>query len=656
MIPKQLEKQEVETLRSEEKEIKPVVYTEAELVYRQNLIADLCFDRDEREKNHPEFDGMSYSEYYDSNKKADLSYIPPKKNKEDKRIVSGITHEKDNTLLSTLLNLKLESRTNAFDESDLLIAELGSNIEDLIRKSKEIEDWETKRPIIYREFIAQGDVFVEELWTEIEQVDRKTGWKPGDSITDAKIETKKVNSFVGIAESRMIHGKKVYLGNLKEEFIVNQPRVTTYEVVHRSIAEKIYGNWDRWENVPYNIDNDRFVPMTDNVYKDYNWNLTPVEKDYVGILKIQKKFSNEYMIMINGVMMLPVGYPLTNISPSGEYTITQGKLEPIPGFAYSKSQPSKTKVDQGIYDEFLRLGIGKTQQSFKPPYGSTTKKVIKRDVFAPATITYDIKKDQLFPLMENTGGVTAGEFSFFQLIKNGIDEKSINKTFEGGAQNGDVTATQIENEQNQQMMKLGLSVDGIVNLEKQISWLRIYTILCNYTVPIDTKVDDTKKNLVNIYRSFTVDATLHDGTKGKKIFEFKERDFPTPREQQKEEKDLSEKYGTPINKIYFDPLRLRNLKAFWFIQIIPTDKNNDKLSQLIFVQNVRQALEIFGPETLNLEYVKQRYANVIGEDPTKFFLPASIMDMMNQGVKTGGEIPTTNRQTATKPKMKAIVQ
>jgi len=656
-----LHEKQIETFVSDQKEVVPVEYTEEEKAYRQNLIQELCLARDEREQSHAEFDDMTYSEYYDSNKKADLSYIPPKKNKSDKRIVTGITHEKDNTLLSLLLNLELQPRITAFDESDLLLAELGENVEDLVKKSREIEDYVLKRPLIYREMISQGDVFVEETWRQDYRPDRKLGgWKPGDKITDAKFVVNQEKKCFELAEVNKISGKQVFLGSTKIENIWNQELVATYEEMSRARAEAIYSEWDRWQNVPFSVDNTELVAHSEGVYRDYSWNLSKLDKATVGILKIQKKFSNEYMIMINGVMMLPVGYALTEVSPSGEYTLSQGKLEPIPDFAYSKSQPSKTKVDQATLDEFLKLFIIGFQQARKPPMGNTTKKVLPSSIFDAAKITPDLKPDQLFPLIKNAAIGGQGEFQIYNLIKQGIEDKSINKSFEGGSQTGDPTATQLQQEKQQQMLKLGLSIDGVVNLERQMWWKRIYTVSTEYTKPIDTKVDKVQNALVNIYRSITVDTNLNDGTRGKKVIEFKTDNLPTEREQKNEEVAMGKQYGTKVQKVYMNPIALSIFRGSFYMQIVPTDKNNDKLAQMLFVNNVRESLELFGYESHNLDYIKQRYANVINEDPNRWYNSASITDMLKKQIMPNGEpakggTPMSGDAKQMRPKMKAIV-
>jgi hypothetical protein len=125
-------------------------YSQEEEDYRAFLIKRLTKAENDRNDNHIEFDDQDYVTYHETNAKAANSYIPPKKNKQDTRIVTGTTHEKEITLWSALLNYNLEPNIEAYSEKDLPINELGNTIEDLIKKSREIEKYDDKRVLIYK--------------------------------------------------------------------------------------------------------------------------------------------------------------------------------------------------------------------------------------------------------------------------------------------------------------------------------------------------------------------------------------------------------------------------------------------------------------------------------------------------------------------------
>lgn len=617
------------------KKIEKVNYSPAELAYRSDLIMKLNLARDMRDRPHPELDGMTYIEYYESNRKKDLSYLPPKTNKQDVRIVTGTTREKDTTILTALLNMNLQPDVTAFDTADLIVNGLGDNMSDMVKKSREIEDWLEKRSIIYREMVSQGDVFVEEIYREdFRNVPTsELTWDPDkDSISNFSIRERLQKVFEG-CESRMVNGKKVYLGNIREPFIKNQPLVALLNIYPRTKAENIYGTWERWKYVPYNVDTITYFD-DGTTYKD--WNLVWLnDKDKVCEIKVFLPSINRFMIFLNGVMMLPINYPLTAIAPTGELPMSQGKNEPISDFSYSKSQPSKTKIDQEVLDEVIKLMIEKTRQSFKPPKGSRGKKVYSRNIFSAGQITYDMPEGELFDIIPGgPQGVTQPEFSFYQLIKGNIDEKTASPQFSGDPSQGDQTATETVELKNQQMMKLGLVLDGVVNLERSMTWHRIHNICVHWTKKIDGRYEDTANGINDQFKNFSMNTTVDNGAAGVKMFRFTTGMYPDIKDHEHEEDQLSKKHGKPVRIVYMNPEILRSMKYRWYIIINPTPKTNDKLSQVLFIQNLNEAIQLFGPDSLNLDYAKQRFAVLCNEDYNKLFKKMSVQDMLAAGGKT----------------------
>ncbi len=634
----------------EKKEILAPEYTADELEDRAELIRAMCLARDNRESPHPEFDDMTYSQYYDTNKRADLSYIPPKKNKQDKRIVTGYTREKDTTLLSALLGYNFQPDITVYNNQELIIAELGNNMEDVVKKTREVEDWNTKRSLVYRELISQGDVFVEEVWEvqRIPDVSNANEWRPGMKIKDAKFEEKAKPRKMERAAVRLMQGKNVYLGDFWLDDYEQQGLVFTYEVMSRERAKSIYGTWDRWENVPYQVDN---TILLDNTGQTYNtWSLMAVQQDQVGVIKIQKKFSNQYQIMLNGVMMLPCDYPLSAISPDGGVTIKHAGLERINGCAYSKGQPAKTKVDQAVHDNFLRLMILREEQAGAPPMGYRGKRVLSSDIYTPGKINNNMKEGDLFPILPQSTGLQQADFSMYQLIKQMMEDKTINATYSGDSPDKQVTLGQLQMEKQQQLVKLGINFDAVKNLERTLVWARIGNIIMNYAKPLDNKVNDSNpdnKVLENVYRTFSIETTLADGKAGIKQFEFTDKEFPTVREQQSEEQMLGDYYGKPVQKVYFDSEQFMNLLKYrWVVNIVATQEDSDDIEREQFVLFVREAKEIFGPDAVNDGYAKEKYAIKIGEDPTKFFVP---QEQLDQARMAAGQVDAMGKPIAVAP-------
>lgn len=629
-------------------QILEVPYSDEEREYRGDLIKKLILAKTARDASQSEFNDMSYIEYYDSNLRAANSYIPPKKNKEDTRVVTGTTEEKENTLLSAILNYNLEPNFVAFDKDDMEVDELGKTMEDLVKKSREIEDYDTKRLLIYKELLDQGTCFVEELWVEETKIEKKlkdVNWSDKVEVGKIKWDEKSVPGFTG-CKSRLIRGDKVYLGNIKEFQLVNQPFIFTLDVVSYGEAKAIYGNWERFKYVPKKIVREAVTETSS--YR--SWSLEVMQENFVEIIKFQDRFSNEFMIMLNGVMMLPHSFPLEAVSPSGDYTLAKGDVYPISQFsAYSKSIPAKTKVDQEVLDEMMKLIILKTRKSYMPPMANNTGRVLSRKIFSPAEITNQLDASKLTEIGTNAG-VTAGEFNAFQFIKKIVDEKSVSPAFMGESQSGKQTATEILEMKKQQMMKLGLVIYGVIALERQLSWLRSYNILANWTKEQDRRVNDVTGKMESVFKSVTLNGPLENTQQGKKIIEFNPNAGDYTSEQvMEEENQLSNIMRMPVRKTYISP-DVSKMKYYWFVTINPTQKDSSDLQWILFKQNISDAIQIFGPQSLDYSYLKERFATLSKENPQKFFLknvPAQPTEAMIGGGDNGGLGAQLNRGLGT---------
>lgn len=604
-----------------------VPYTNDEIAYRSFLIQRLEKARDQRELEYKEFDDFNYSNWYDDNAKAANSYNPPKVNKEDTRIVTGTTLEKENTLLSALLNYNLEPDIIAYDKNNVAIQELGNTMEDLVEKSRGMEEYDEKRPLIYKELLDQGTCFVEEVKREqIKVVKTMKGdaWKQGGlSFSKLKWETALKKTYAE-CETNLLEGKAVYLGNIREYFLNKQPYAFIYDTIPYDEAKYLYGDWERWKFVPRKVNRINTERLEEEEYRD--WTLLEIDNDLVEVIKYQDPLNNEMMIMLSGVMMLPTGFPLTAISPSGKFTFAKGDVQPISKFfAYSKSIPAKTKVDQATIDEMLRLILLKTKQSFMPPLANRSNRVLSRKIFYPGQITQGLNADDLQPIGDNAG-VSVAEFNTFELIKKLIDEKTVSPTFGGDQSSGQTTATEIDAMQKQQMMKMGSIILGVIAMERQLVELRIHNILATWTEPVDTRVDEVRNEIENIYRTISIETSFENGQKGEKIIDFDPRKAigTSPEDIYIEEEKLKKK-GRNVRIVFLNPEVLHSIETNWRIVISPTQRGSSQLDRVLFTQNLMDAMNLFGPQAINMDYVKERFAILAKEDPNKFFTQAQAL-------------------------------
>src|SRR3990167_6166671 len=195
----------MDKLKEEPGDIK---YTDREIAYRTFLLNRLADAAILRDSPHTEFDDMDYLTYYETNAKAGNSYIRPKKNPFDSRIVTGTTLEKKNTLLSAIMNYNFEPDIEAHDQNDMPIYNLGNHMESMTRKSRREEDYEDKRLLIYKELLDQGTVFVEEVFCEewrMEKELKNNDWYDGLSLSQMGWE-QRLKKVYSRCEARLISG------------------------------------------------------------------------------------------------------------------------------------------------------------------------------------------------------------------------------------------------------------------------------------------------------------------------------------------------------------------------------------------------------------------------------------------------------------------
>jgi len=604
-------------------------YTDVEKAFFGMITANLQQASDDREQNHTEFDDKTYTENWEGNAKAANAYIKPRVNATDVRITSGTTHEKENTILSFILNYNFEADVEAYDDEDREVKEIGQNMEDMIRKSRQLErpDYEMKRALILHELLSQGTVFVRDTFKET-SIPQRVVDSFGKKFSEIKWSDR-MEKIEKLCSMEYLTGLNVYLGNVREFFLEAQPFVGIRKLIPRSLAQSIFGDWERWKNVA--LTKQDLIPSsqdTDSTPYNY-WTLVDTDKDMVEVVEYFDKWSNQYMILLNGVMMFPVRegkrgpetMPLSSINGVSEYPIAKGDIEPISAtFAYSKSIPNKTKVDQQVFDEMMKSIILKTRQSYEPPMANNTGRALSKKIFAPGTIHPDVNPEKLQPIVD-TGGVTNGQFAATNFIKSIIDEKSVSPTFEGNPLSKRQTASEINKLQDQSIISLGVTILGVVLLEKKLAQLRLYNILKNWTDPIDTKLVTTKDGIkkVNQFREISVDTQFEDGTQGERVISFTEDDLPTPTQINAEKTLLEVINGKKIRKTYINPHVLKSVYYTWYIEIVPTEKETGNLKAAMFEEFMMKSIQIFAPLGMvpNLEYLATRFAELNKENPDK---------------------------------------
>ena len=622
---RKMPKEKSPLLEEVKEQVEQVLYSNEELEYLKGLRKRLENAKNTRNMQHNEFDGMDYVTYHQENEKLANTYIKPKNNKEETNFQSGVVRQKLFALLSATNNLDLRGDISAYDRDGFEVQSLGDAIEDIMLKTNELDNDDEKKFLRQYELLKQGSVFVEELWDEKSKVTKPKKKFEGKFKEFKKIEGKLKKAFARPTRN-IVPGINVYLGDITQYDIAQQPYIFTVDTMPYQEAKRMFGTWDRWDNVSRKIQ--QFEPGDGGEAFSYNWTLLETDQDFVEIIRYQDKWSNEFALLLNGVLMTPVGLPL----PWGyeEYNIAQQNLEPIHSkFAYGKSLVSRVRNKVAILDEMMRLAILKTQKSFMPPYINISGRVLSNRVFMPGKISYGIAPGTLVPLSDKeVEGVTNSELAMIQELSESINNETVSPTFQGQRGEGDPTATEIIELQRQAKMVLGLTVFAVSMLEWKLEWLRLKNLLVNWFQPEDQVLDEARGILKAKYRKVTTDQMIEGEGQGKRII-IPTKELPSPEAIMKTEDYLTEEMGVPMRVIFLNPEEVCSAKLMWQIVIKPKEKKTSEVSKLMF----RSFMQDVIPLQPNIQYLREKAASVWEENPSKLFAldPQQMMQQQQMG-------------------------
>lgn len=639
-------------------DVKEPNYSPEEQEYRGFLLRLLEQDRNNREQSHDEFNGMSYTQRYVENFKAGNSYTPPRKNPEDTSIVTGTTREKKNAIINSVLSLVFDTTFRAFDENNLEDQQLGEAMSDCVFQANQVEQWDQKKIFGYSEMADQGDVFIMDNWVDEVKMDKvKIKLSDVTSETFKNFDAKKSMKTVFSGPRRtVLPGTQVYLGNIRQPHLSLQPRIFTREVMSYSQAKSIYGNLPRFESVPRNLV--EVTAATENDHFGYNWRLETLENDMVEVILFQDKWNDEFQIILNGVMQLPVGFPMP--WEHEEYNIVQGHLEPISAFfAYSKSIPDKTFLDQQVLDEMYRLAVLKTQKSFMPPIANYSANILTKKMFLPGVVNNDLEKGDIEVLGGNPNmySIQQSEFEMMKMIKGYIDDKSVNPAIQGEKFGNRTTAVEVDTVMQQAKQQLGMMIFGFMNLHMQLDYLRLMILLENYTKDTGEKVSELGDKLEKKYRTISVERDLGGRGLGQKRIEFTENAKSPEDLYDIEEGVTRDESGIPTSVVppqkpmkimQVSPKALRAVKYRWYPEVTVNERESSLANRISFEDRITKAAQLFGIEAINFDYAKQQWAAKNKINPSYFFNQNPVLPVSQEQVD-GMQESTVQKMSRTSP-------
>ena len=603
--------------KKDEEDILPD-YSSEEHDYIKKLQARLEKAKLLKDEIREEFDYNSIVAYFNANEKYANTQIENKKNKGETQFQSGTLRTKLMAFLNAYQRMNLTSEITAFGENNLPMSSLGNSFEDIIEKTEETDQDEEKKMLRQYEMLKHGSIFVEDTFEDQTETHKEISTGVLGQVKGVTIKVDEVTG-KGRFVRRIISILGVYLGSWRKYFINDQPYLFTAEIWDRSDAEKVYGTWERWKYVSKKKRS--FSGTTEELMLNNAWRLTgELKENQVERIIYQDKPNNEVQVILNGVVMLPMGYPLTALSPDGEYTLIQQNLEPIRhDFAIGKSFIFKNKNVGALLDEMMKLAVLKTQKSFLPPRFNNSGRIVTSRMFMPAQITKGFQPSEIPPVdAKEVEGVTNAEFNMIQEVMRFNDQNTASQTFMGAQEPGaKPTATQISALQRQAQMMMGIMELAASLLEKKLTQRRLMLIMRYWFDPIDKRVDEARNALINKYREPVLRMKyIQEAGPGARMTVTTDN-LPSSDQVRAEEDRLEKIYGIPFRIIVLNPKMLKEAKITWQITVTSKPKKTSDLEKLLFADEVTQAKNL--GLNINPQWLQQKFGEKWGEDPNKMF-------------------------------------
>lgn len=542
------------------------VYTPEEAESYAFYIRRLELAKQQREQPYKFFDDQTYIQDYISNENAKNTYLRPKLNDAEVRVNTGTTEKKIEAVYNELLAMNLQHEVRAYDQDDLEVAELGDDVSDIVTRTNQIEKDEDFWQEATLELLTQRAVFIEENF-----VVRHGG----------------AQGTVARAEKRLISGLKVFPGDITIPAYLwdQQPYVVIYNRLNQSQAEALFSNNPNWKHAINSAAKRNEYLGGAHAYRMANTQ----EGDYEHLIYYSVQ-DNECINMLNGVLM---DAPGTKIPEShGRYRIRCFVLKSMSTeFLYGRPLTASAKTLQALDNESIRLMIRKFQQSLEPPMGVPKGKVYSRDIWDPGAVAQGVTKDMFQKLIDHNGP-TESEFRMMEFIEDKVKEFiGAGNLLQGLPEGSEISATQVLTMQKQAIKMLGLAVLALNRMKRDLTEMRIITILDNYLEPIRMKYDPQKNKLQNVYRSFTIkDAAISNNARGDKIILLRDEDL-TP-EETENVYQYEEKYKVRIKNINRQKLKAQIPFLSWYVIVTPQEKEGSALDKVMFQDQFTQGVAI----------------------------------------------------------------
>lgn len=532
--------------------------------------------RDVRALPREEWDGLDFESYIASCRQAKNSYLRPKINDNEVRVGMADVEKKVESVCNEIVTLNLQPEVQVFNTEDKMLVELGEDLGDIVKKSNIVERDDDVWQEAIMSVLTYPITVIEECYKKV-----KVGY---GKDSDRRIAVK-----------NLLHPSQIFFGDIFIPYyrLNDQPYIIKYEKMTYMQVEAIYGDMDGWKYVQPGQPNQN----TYNLY-NYSYRFSQLGEDEVEILHIYDYHNDEYMLMIQGLMMFdrPKSYKKEFGDFNGYHFSISGIKTFSTDFIYFKSLVSSARILAGLKQGLLRDFIRKFRLAMEPVLGvaSSKGKIFNRNIWEPGNTVQGVKADDFSVLNQWNRGIEQGDVELLNIIDKATNDMMGVDPIMQGSNGKKLTATQTQESMKQALKMLGLSVAAVIRLKRDVTYLRIYNILNHQMLPSGQK----KINglMQNVYQNYTIDDTyIASGKKGQKriiVHDNDKRPLPFELSQAYEQESQARANGQEIKYRFFNAKMVRTIPLMIFVTVDTAERDGSNLQKIMFNDMLNDAVEV----------------------------------------------------------------
>lgn len=553
--------------------------------------------------------------------------------------------EKIDTVMASVADLNLQPELRSYTLWGESAEPVAEGLEVLLEHANGLDLSDEKDKLATLSLLTHGTVSEDVQWQCRYKVEKSSDWDPVTMKFSLK-ERKNVEPAFEQIWTQVHPLNRILLGDITQPFMHLQPHIWSEYVMPWESGDTIFGEWERWKYVKPMTATTLDAEQSDLITQTQEEQAASAEPMMIRVRVYENIWRNEYAIIINNVLMTPVGLTLPTKLKDLAYSKTWQQLFPFtPHFAPGMSFVQRMHNDGVLLDFFYNALVDKARQGIEPPLVSSFRTVYNRNMFRPGNVSQgDVATKPLVAHM----GVTAADMGMIEYIEGNLDKASTPPISSGQAAPGGQTAYEIREQQRAALKVMWNVFSAVASMKRQRTELMLRLVMEKYPSLKVQRLDDaTGKVMTDLKKLFTVTGPVNqDGMEGNKEVGFAK--LPTTGKESYKARSAMAKDASmskiPKKRIILDPDVIREMKHTVQVIVNPSDRKSKKADKA----EVREEYQMyFNHPLVDQEWALKMLLTANGRDPEEAIAeppPEQAGQMPGQAPQPGQEQPQQQSQ------------